>query len=102
MATASQLFTDRDTAGAAYAAALADFRAAWINLKALDIACDNGNVVKAHPAGGALPQVRSFEAVSKWGIEALRHPQFASAPGLAEWERTAQANAATLINGLGS
>jgi hypothetical protein len=97
MATAIQLFTARDAAGADYAAALAALRNAWIALKAHDIACGNANVLNAHPSGGALTPVASFNHPSQWWL----HPVFGSQQSPSDvWPIEAQSAARQLINSL--
>lgn len=103
MATATQLFTDRDAAGATYAAALASLRTAWVALRAHDVACANAAVIKAHPTGATKVPVYTFLTPpnpSVWGGESMRHPVFVPDSQLVGWNESAQAQALTLINGL--
>jgi hypothetical protein len=100
MATASQIFDDRDTAGADYAAALAALKTDWINLRAHDIACSNSRVYGSHPQGAVKLPVYSFRNPSTWVGDALRHPVFVGEEFVRGWEEAARASAETLINGL--
>lgn len=104
MTTASQMFTDRDTAGAAYATAVTNLRSAWINLKALDLACSNRNVLAALPSGTAASKIPVQTLGNPSDLRmSLEHPVYSRGviPAVAEWQQSAEASALTLINGLG-
>ena len=102
MATASQLFTNRDSAGATYAAAVTTLQNAWIALKALDLACANSAVIAAHPSGATLRPVKTFGSPSDLRAS-LVHEVFGGpiVGAVAAWQQTAEANALGFINGLG-
>jgi hypothetical protein len=101
MTTATQLFTDRDTAGAAYAAELAAFRTAWINLRALDLACGSSAVLKLFPNGGGVNKnpVYTFRNASEWNPGPVQHPVYAPVADLILWQQVANTNSIALING---
>ena len=102
MATASTLFTNRDTAGATYAAAVVTLQNAWVALRALDLACQNSFVIAAHPSGARLRPVETLGNPSDLQ-SSLVHPVYGgpAVGAVAGWQRTAEANALAFINGLG-
>ena len=100
MATPTQLFTDRATAGAAYAAALANLQTTWTALRALDLACTNRAVLAAHPTGATQSPVYTFANASEWNPACLRHPVYAASVYVNAWDAAAAATALTHIANL--
>ncbi len=100
MATPTQLFSDRDTAGAAYVTAVAALRTAWINLRALDIACSSKRVVGSLADGATRLPVQTFPNVSEYAGRPLLHPAYSALPDVTSWHQTAEGNALTLLNAL--
>lgn len=99
MTTATQLFTDRDTAGAAYVTALANLKTAWINLRAADMACGSPRVLGLHPSGATKTPVATF-VTHVATIPELYHPTYNSAPeSMSVWSDAAKAAAVTSVNG---
>jgi hypothetical protein len=102
MATVASMITSRNTAGAAYATALANLKQAWQDVRKYDIALDNLNVRKTGAgAGTAVPlPLPTFGNPSGWGGAAycLMHPNFSGFEEVSSWEQSAQAAAVTLIN----
>lgn len=68
----------RAAAGARYAAALEEWCAAIIELRALDIAAVNGNVLER---GDGNFDASSFATFPRFIPEELRHPEFAAGFG---------------------
>lgn len=98
MATTVQLFTDRDTKGATYAAALVALRDAWVDLRAHDLACANRRVLSLHPTAAVRTGVvETFANASEWAGRPLQHPVFAALPEVVLWHALAEAQAQTLI-----
>jgi hypothetical protein len=68
--TLDDLISKQASAGERYAAAVAEFRAAFVELAAIDAALDNGN--SGHPE-----IVRSFGPLLPVNISLFAHPVFA-------------------------
>jgi len=99
------MFSDRDTAGAAYTSALAALRAAHISLRAYDLACANKLVLAGLASGVAVTKipVQTFANASTWpngGQDMVRHPVFAPTETVQDWDNSAQSQARTLVANL--
>lgn len=85
MTTTAEFKTKRDTAGARYATALAELKAAYIDLSALDRTLANRNV---DPDGDI------FQSFYSGGVEQVRasltHPTYAPAMSAEHWGREAE------------
>jgi hypothetical protein len=89
MSTLTELRTHRDTAGAAYAAAYAALKAAWVTLRAHEIALANAKV--------ASPTATFGGAANQPDVVSMRHPQYLADTGATNWADLANAAAAPLI-----
>lgn len=97
MATVSQILTDRATAGARYAAAVVELKAAYVGLAAIDMALGNANV----PTPTAQKPVRRFGEPVEGTLDALPpelvHPVYVPARTFA-WRKDIIAAAEPIIN----
>lgn len=97
MATITQVLADRGTAGARYAAAIVELKAAYIGLAAIDMALGNSNV----PTPAAQKPVRRFGEPVEGTLDALPpelvHPVYVPARTFA-WRKDIIAAAEPIIN----
>jgi hypothetical protein len=90
LSTLTELRSHRDTAGAAYAAAYAAFKSAWVTLRAHEIALANAKV--------ASPTSTFGGPSNQPDVIAFRHPEYLTDTGATDWSALAQAAASSLID----
>lgn len=97
MPTITQVLADRATAGARYADAITELKAAYIGLAAIDMALTNSNV----PTPGAQKPVRRFGEGPEGTLDALPielvHPAYVPARTFG-WRKEIIAAAEPIIN----